>query len=224
MNIFIGYTRHGNAKTLELTGDGKTVIYAIDNVVVNTFDYGKNAVDLIKELNNVVMTSYVDKKYIDKIIEYAENDGISFKDIHAFYDALLQMHHKRIMFDQNLEEELQQDEYQQEKDVTLNNDQQNKKATEQEQEKRNKLEELFDLRLHMDDALNAFIGANDLDNADWFSWEEALYASSNYLETYAGPINTPLPSAIVRETCDDTVNNQYKEYLESLEMTKGVNL
>ncbi len=209
MIILTGFSRSGNKKTLSLSRDRSQVIYQVDGITIDTFSMS-DATAVCKELNNLIRVDEYDKYYINKLLSAAEQEGIAFKDIRNFYDALLQP--------TEMEKQLTLNE--QSKDVStarVSNIQQNKK----ENEKliyENKEEMLIDLRRHLDDVYNAYIEDHGIRDSEWFNWNHALYTSANYLETYLSkiPHDSPivLPCSLVDETCEDTVKRQYEEYLQ----------
>lgn len=208
MIILTGYSKSGNKKTLSLSRDRSKIVYQVDDVTIDTFDM-TDAAAVCQELNNLVTVTEYDEYYINQLLSTAEQEGVTFKDIRNFYDALQRSSLKAT-----------DDPIKDLSEVEETNKQQEKKKSERLRYE-NKEAMLIDLRRHLDDVYNSYVNEYGIHDPDWFDWNHALYTSANYLEAYLQtiPHNSAivLPCALVDETCEDTVKRQYETYLEKSE-------
>ncbi len=193
MILFVGYTKKHLKKALYLNKDRSLLYYEVDDVLIDTFDI-KDVKKVLKELDDAVDVKECQN---EKMVEIASRNGITSEEIQNL--SILN--------------------YQPEKEqVNIH-------------EIDNNHEELFyyadfddmvtDLRRHLDDAINSFAGANNLSNTDWFDWQEAVYATMNYLQAYCPRQGSfSLPCSLVMESCQDSIGDQYEKEQEKEALRK----
>lgn len=200
MIVFEGFTKTGSKKTLSLSSDQLQLIYQLDGIYVDSYTI-LNAIEILKELNNIVHINEFNKTYMMDLLGKAESEGVTLKEIRGFYDVLSEAvdAERKVKKDEDIDSLFKS--YPEERKCIVY---------------RNKDALLADLRLHLDDVYNQFVKEKDIIDCDWFDWDNALYTSSNYLDAYLNTIpqnrSIVLSCAFVNETCEDTVKKQYEDY------------